>query len=428
MFVHWNPSSVRPCTISWAMNYGSVMPDEYYGLARRFNPTRFDAREWAELIRGCGFASLLFVVKHHDSFAMWDTSTTDLKITNTPFGRDLWRELIDACHAAGLRIGAYYSPADWRHPAARRGDWPTYCRFMRDQWTELFSRYGQLDTFECDYWQDFCPGEDWESFYHELRRLQPSALFSRNTAWARGDFEVHEWSVGEMTYDGMPPGPPPHQWSAMPNGAPWVSLMSVDGRRWWSYNPDPCVSFDRMMAWVLTSVLNDGNILCNFTPGPTGAFPEDQIRLMCAFRDWMNVNGDSIRATRGGPYLPLYSYADIGSAAADAAPVMLSRYQGRTFFVPRVGSTRRGNRIFLHVIEAAPGDRLEIPSPGPALRGARLLADPRCAVAAEERNGGAIALQLPPRPAREIDQIVVLDFAGSVMGTKPMPLGANAGG
>jgi alpha-L-fucosidase len=424
MFVHWNMSALRSCTISWAMNYGGVPPDEYYALTRRFNPRHFDAREWAELVRGCGFANLLFVVKHHDGFALWDTDTTDLKITNTPYGRDLWRELTDACHRAGLPIGAYYSPADWQHPAARRGDWPAYYRFMRQQWRELFERYGRLDTFECDYWQDFCPQDDWAGFYRELRRRQPDVLFSRNTAWAAGDFEVHEWGVGRMTCDGQPPGPPPHEWTVMPDNAAWESLMSVDGRRWWSYNPDPCISFERLMAWVLASVVNDGNILCNFTPMASGEFPDDQLRLMYAFRDWMKVHAESIRGTRGGPYRPLHECGGASAgcdAAADAAPVMLAQSYGQAHLVPRVGSTRAGNRIYLHILTRLPGRWLSLPSPGPALRGASRLGAPGAPVEVRERDG-SLLVRVPDEAGRQVDTVVVLDFAGSVMSAPPMDM------
>ncbi len=58
----------------------------------------------------------VLTTKHHEGFCMWDTQYTDYKCTNTPAGRDLVREYVDAFRAEGLRIGFYYSLIDWHHP------------------------------------------------------------------------------------------------------------------------------------------------------------------------------------------------------------------------------------------------------------------------------------------------------------------------
>ncbi|HAS83046.1 MAG TPA: hypothetical protein DCS43_10335 [Verrucomicrobia bacterium] len=63
---------------------------------------------------GCKY--LVLIAKHHDGFHMWDTDESAFKITRTPFGRDVLREVSDACHTAGLPFGIYYSQRDWYHP------------------------------------------------------------------------------------------------------------------------------------------------------------------------------------------------------------------------------------------------------------------------------------------------------------------------
>ncbi len=120
LFVHWGPVSLKGTEIGWSRGgdrrgYGSrgsqVPPDVYDNLYREFNPTGFDAREWVALARAAGMKHLVFTSRHHDGFSMFDTQASDYKITNplSPFRCDVVRELAEACHAAGLRFGLYYS-------------------------------------------------------------------------------------------------------------------------------------------------------------------------------------------------------------------------------------------------------------------------------------------------------------------------------
>ena len=88
----------------------------YDNLYKRFNPVKFNADEWVQIAKDAGMKYLVFATKHHDGFCMFDSKLTDYKITNTPFRRDIFGELADACHKAGLKLGFYYSLPDWCHP------------------------------------------------------------------------------------------------------------------------------------------------------------------------------------------------------------------------------------------------------------------------------------------------------------------------
>ena len=57
----------------------------------------------------------VLTTKHHEGFCLFDSQYTDYKATNTPAGRDLVREFVDAFRAEGLKIGFYYSLIDWHH-------------------------------------------------------------------------------------------------------------------------------------------------------------------------------------------------------------------------------------------------------------------------------------------------------------------------
>ena len=62
-----------------------------------------------ETLKKAGFKYIVVCTKHHEGFHMWDTGFSDFKITNTPFGRDYIRELVDACHQSGMPVGFYFA-------------------------------------------------------------------------------------------------------------------------------------------------------------------------------------------------------------------------------------------------------------------------------------------------------------------------------
>jgi alpha-L-fucosidase len=86
MFIHWGPVSLTGREIGWAR--GSVVPvEEYDRLYLRFNPTNFNAREWAKVAKAAGMKYMVYTTKHHDGFCCWDTKQTDYNIMRSPFGR-----------------------------------------------------------------------------------------------------------------------------------------------------------------------------------------------------------------------------------------------------------------------------------------------------------------------------------------------------
>ena len=134
LMMHWGPYSQLGLVESWALSdedgdwsrddvdWTDDMEDfkrEYFDLNKTFNPIRFQPEEWAEMAADNGFKYFLFTTKHHDGFCMWDTKTTEYRITgkDTPFHKhkyaDICRTLFDAFRAKGLGISAYFSKADW---------------------------------------------------------------------------------------------------------------------------------------------------------------------------------------------------------------------------------------------------------------------------------------------------------------------------
>ena len=107
MFIHFGLYAV-PARHEWVRNREAI-PNEVYDrkYLPHFNPDLYDAKQWAKTAKKAGMRYAVLTTKHHEGFCMWDTATTDYKITKTEFGRDVVREFVDAFRAEGLRVGFY---------------------------------------------------------------------------------------------------------------------------------------------------------------------------------------------------------------------------------------------------------------------------------------------------------------------------------
>ena len=76
----------------------NICRSEYEQYVAQFNPNRFDPYQWIEQAQEAGMEYLVFTAKHLDGFCMWDTNTTDYNIMHTPYGKDILKEVADACH------------------------------------------------------------------------------------------------------------------------------------------------------------------------------------------------------------------------------------------------------------------------------------------------------------------------------------------
>jgi alpha-L-fucosidase len=193
MFIHWGISALL-MDGEWVMENRGIDVAEYERIAVNFDARNFDADAWVTLARSAG-GYITLITKHHDGFALFDSDVTDWDVVDrTPFGRDIVREMAEACRRQGLRLFVYYSQLDWHHPdyfprgrTGRRtgrpdgGSWDRYLEFMDAQLRELFSNYGPLGGVWLDGMWDR-PDADWhlERTYRRIHDLQPAALIIPN--------------------------------------------------------------------------------------------------------------------------------------------------------------------------------------------------------------------------------------------------------
>ena len=179
-------------------------------LPRYFNPQHFDAGWYARLAKLCGFDYVTIPAKNHNGFCMWDTDTTDFQVMNTPYGKDILREYIDALREQGIPVGFYFSPDDawfqWQRGniPARTSNYANpehnsdLLAYDQAQIRELLERY-QPDIFCFDGYRDAT-----RSLVEYVWSLRQDVMITRGAiitpeqerrGEVRGPFEAH-YTIG----------------------------------------------------------------------------------------------------------------------------------------------------------------------------------------------------------------------------------------
>ena len=336
MFIHWGPVSLKGTEIGWSR--GEQVPvEEYDNLYKEFNPTEFSAEKWVQIAKAAGMKYIVLTAKHHDGFCLWDTKTTDYNIMNTPFGRDVVKELAEECKKQGIVFCTYYSILDWYHPdyndfgahggagfKLQDGSKPNmdrYNEYLKTHMQELIQNFGPLGIMWYDgEWEAPWTHEMGLELYDYVRGLQDDIIINNRVDKGRkgmegitltdkayaGDYDTPEQEVGKYQTD-----------------RPWETCMTIAQQ--WAWKPnDKLKSFEECIRILVETVGGDGNLLLNVGPMPNGQIEARQMERLRQIGDWLDNNGESIYGTRGGPYQP----AKWGV------------------------STSRGNKIYLHVLDA----------------------------------------------------------------------------
>jgi len=283
MFIHWSLDSQIGSVISHTMAGASEDYLQWFinELPMTFVPDQWDPDAIARLAKICGMKYVVLTAKHHSGFCLWDTKTTDFKITNTPYGKDVLPGYVRALRQQGLQVGFYYSPEDFAwlyrhgHPVKRRGEGlldpdkhPEYKEFVRQQVTELYSNYGPIDML-------FIDGIGAEITKETCWTLQPNCLITR------GAIETPEQFV---------PGRPPD--------GPWESNITMGTQ--WQYKPtnDDYKSGTRIIELLIETRAKGGSLMLNIGPKPNGEVPIEQESRLREVALWHAVNGAAIHNTR----------------------------------------------------------------------------------------------------------------------------------
>jgi len=265
-----------------------------------FCPTDLDCEEWIKTIKEAGATYAVLVCKHHDGFANWPSKYTDYSVANTPWkdGKgDVVREYVDACRKHGIKVGLYYSPAQF---GSNKMNGKEYDDYFVNQISELLTNYGEIEYL----WFDGCGSEDHkydtDRIVKEIRRLQPEILifnmWDPDTKWVGNESGVAH-SPNKLTVSSL-------DFSINKDIAdllekPLFLPSECDCRMRlsnWFYSDsdaDTVKSLDELMGLYYYSVGRSANLLINIGPDRRGRLPEPDKKALLEF-------GEKIRELYAG--------------------------------------------------------------------------------------------------------------------------------
>jgi len=378
MFIHWGPVSIKGTEIGWSRG-GQVPVGEYDNLYKQFNPAKFDADHWVAIAKAAGMKYIVLTTKHHDGFCLWDTKLTDYNIMHTPFHRDVVKELAAACKKQGIAFGTYYSVTDWYNP-----DWPVtspagrvkreksdldaYEKYLQGQITELVKNYGPLITI----WNDvpaMYGGQRGAATINMVRKLQPDILINNRTGGG-GDYDTPEQHIGGFQM-----------------GRPWESCMTICHQ--WAWKPnDEMKTLKQCVQTLVYCAGGDGNLLLNVGPMPNGEIEVRQVERLKEMGAWMKKYGETIYATRGGPYMPTKSMA----------------------------STRKGKTIYVHIFAWEKDGLTLAPVPAKVVKSWAVTGGEAKVV----QTDAGIEINVPKTARQPIDTIIALELDKPALDIAPL--------
>lgn len=272
-----------------------------------FNPTAFDADQVVGAAKDGGMKGLILTCKHHDGFCLWPSRYTEHSVKNSPFKRDVVKEISAACARQGVRFGIYLSPWDRNH---KDYGTPEYLVYYRNQLRELLTDYGPVFEIFFDganggdgyYGGAYERREidnrtyyDWPNTWQIVRDLQPNTvLFSDagpdvrwvgnergiagETCWATqnsADFAPGRADVTRLNRGDRP-------------GTHWVPAeCDASIRPGWFYHKhedDQVKTPQQLVDLYYSSVGRGASFLLNLPPDRRGQIHENDARSLREFR------------------------------------------------------------------------------------------------------------------------------------------------
>ncbi len=327
MFVHWGPVSLKGTEIGWSR--GREIPiSEYDSLYLKFNPTKFDAEEWIRIAKDAGMKYFVITSKHHDGFSLWPSKYTDYDIENTPIKRDLLKEMQQACENQDILFGTYYSVLDWKHPdyttryndprPVEESNMAVYKEYLFNQIEELITDYNTNIIWFDGQWEASWTHEMGMELYKHCRDLKDELLINNRVDKGFKGMAGMTDSIAKYAGDY---GTPEQRIGSFNNQFPWESCITICKQ--WAWKPDDVMKSPKeCIHTLIKTVGGDGNLLLNVGPMPDGRIEPRQVEVLKEIGDWLDVNGEAIYGTRGGPWLPTDAWA----------------------------STNKGKKVYLHVM------------------------------------------------------------------------------
>jgi alpha-L-fucosidase len=393
LFIHWGVYSVPAGTYKgepikgigeWIMNRGKIPVAEYKEFAKSFNPVNYDPDAWVRLAKEAGMKYIVITSKHHDGFALFDSSVTDWDVVDaTPYGKDLLKPLAEACRNHGIKLGFYYSQAqDWCHPGgsasgghwdkAQEGDMDEYIRkISAPQVREILTNYGDVAVLWWDTPVDM--NNERADLLQPLINLQPGILTNNRLAWGyEGDLKTPEQHIPATGLD-----------------SDWESCMTMN--RTWGYKSydDEWKSSPALIRNLVDIASKGGNYLLNVGPTSKGEIPQPSVERLKEIGKWMRVNSESIYGTTASPFVKL----DWG------------RCTKKEYI--------NGTTLYFHVFDWPEDGKIEAKGLNNEVVHAYFMADMQHRIKTEKTDSGVV-FHLPEEALDDVDTVIVATIKGTL--------------
>ncbi len=286
-------------------SFAGIFSDWYGNTANKFNPTKWNPDEIVQLAKDAGMKSIVITSKHHDGFCMYHSKYTDFNIVDaTPYGKDLMKELADACKRGGIGFGVYYSLIDWHFPQAypissHNADplTPEHYEFNMKQVEEIMTNYGPISEIWFDM-GSLTPTQS-QGLYELVDTLQPNCMISGRLGNDYVDFAV----MADNEY-------PDYKL-----GVPWQTAASIFDETWgyrsWQERGEVQDKVDEKIASLVKVISRGGNFLLNIGPRGDGSVVEFERDVLLGIGKWVKDNSESIYASDSNPFDHPFSFGDM---------------------------------------------------------------------------------------------------------------------
>jgi len=402
MFIHWGPyaqlagewNGKRVGGLGeWIMWVGKIPIKDYEAEAKKFNPLKFNADEWAKLAKDAGMKYVVITAKHCDGFAMYKSNVSAYNMVDfTPFKRDVCKELETACNKQNVKLGFYYSHWwDWHEEHSIAG--PMSGKYYDNSWNfpdrskkqadiyidgkalpqvnELVSNYQPYAI-----WFDVPQGISREQsfkFLKTIRSANPQIIINDRIGNDMGDYSSPEQYI--------------------PNGTSVFEVCMTMNDTWgYKYYDHNWKSAKTVIQNLADIAHKGGNYLLNVGPTPEGIIPPASVRILQDVGKWMKANGECIYGTT-------------------ASPLGKLPFSGRC--------TAKPGKLFIHIFDWPQNREIVIPGLQSKVSKVYLLADPKhqsLSFIQKEQDllVNLVAEQLPAEAFCEYNTVMVIEYEGEL--------------
>lgn len=382
----------------WIMYDARIPVKMYEQLARQFNPTKFNADEWAQLAVDAGMKYVVFDCKHHDGFALYHSGVSKYNCYDaTPWQRDPFKELQVACAKRGLKLCFYYSQAtDWHEPNGANNDWDfppnpqkDFDQYFRDksmpQVRELLTNYGPIGLIWFDVPTLMTPVRC-QQLVDLVRSLQPGTLI--NSRLGPGGLQDYQSRGDNEIPHTVTPGV-------------WETAATINDTWGYKKNDHNWKTPGEICFKLVDIVSKGGNYLLNVGPDADGRIPPPSQEVLRNVGAWLKTNGEAIYGAGRTPFGP-----ELGTPMPDQKDK-----RGQPRFVAKRDwrCTTKPGKIYLHIFQWPATGKFEVPGLQSKVNKAYLLSDRR--ELKVEQTAGGVSLSLPAEAPDKIASVICLEIA-----------------